>query len=325
MTPSEALHNDVCVSVCAQNKELTRAFNIIEDFVKLYNSNDTVTAYRNKLRLFMRMFSEEGLSTDPCSIGMDNVNYLLSLPISESSKMIYVSILKKFCETMSEPENTALSKMRIKFDIEATNKKTIEYEDYWEIIDRVVQKPAERIALMIGGEFGLRRREICNLKVDSIDGRWLIVRRGKGRKTARLPISDLMMCELSKYLIERGRLVETYGYTGDELIIYYYRKVRPLTYGNLYTWVRKFSIEIGVKTSPHALRSMYITNKFDSGIPPQIVQKLARHKNINDTFKYYRQRDEHLIMAQNVPINRDDPMKNMVEIHTQFAKNKGRL
>ena len=308
--------DDVCVCcVCAS---LFEAYDRVDAFTKQYSSEDTRVGYRNKLRMLLKMFHESGLSVEPDKIGTDEVNKILDMDVLQSTKLIYYTILKRFCIDMSEAKsNHILGKLKLKFDIVRMNVKTIEYEDYLRLL-KSLKRPAERIAIMIGGEFGLRRKEICNLKVEDINGKWLNVVRGKNGKTSRLPISDLMSIELMIYLDERKKLVEKYGYSGNELIIYRHRGVRPLTHSTLYVWIRTFTQRLGFDTSPHALRSMYITNKFDSGVPPQIVQKLARHNDINDTFKYYRSRDDLLFLAQNVAVDRANPIDNAVNMYRRF-------
>jgi integrase len=44
----------------------------------------------------------------------------------------------------------------------------------------------------------------------------------------------------------------------------------------------------------HRLRVGFITGAFDQGIAPDLIQKLVRHKSIDQTHRYLRHKDEHL-------------------------------
>ena len=46
---------------------------------------------------------------------------------------------------------------------------------------------------------------------------------------------------------------------------------------------------VGIHLNPHQLRHWYATNLIKRGVPPQMVQRLMRHKNIRTTFSIYAQ------------------------------------
>jgi len=286
---------------------LTEAFKIVDIFAERYRrrSEGTRRTYQIHMRHMLRCFHKEGLSIDPNTIGEREANTVLDMNVSDSTKKNYITTLKRFCITMSKDrKNDAIYKMDISFDIVVKNRKTLEYDDYNRILD-AVKDPALRIAFVIGGELGLRKSEICNLNTKDIDGDWLTVVRGKGRKTSKLPISDTLMRELDQYFIYREDLVKEYNTDfGGKLIIRAQSRMKTLRPQTLYNHFRRISKEIGAETSPHALRSMYITNKLDSGVPLHITKQLARHEDINMTMKYYRPRDDILMAAQNVEVRR---------------------
>ncbi|MCL2607521.1 MAG: site-specific integrase [Methanomassiliicoccaceae archaeon] len=295
---------------------------LVDEFAEKYRrrSEATVDNYRRKLRYLLRIFRDKGLSADPQTIGEREVNVILDMDLSDNTKMTYTAILKSFCQAMSDKNNrnTNFQSMDLKFDVVIKNRKTLEHEDYLKMLE-LADDPSIRIALVLGAELGLRRREICNLNVRDIDGQWITIVRGKGGKTARLPISDELMRELKEYLDIRKDLVEKYkDDAGGRLVIRDLGKLRKLSPGAFYSHVRKLSKEVGAETSPHSLRSMYITNKLDSGVPIQMAMKLARHNDANMTHRYYRPRDDLMMKAQNVKVNRSDPMENARIMHGGF-------
>ena len=319
--------NGVCAAISCQDDKLKDAFNMVEMFVHKYEcmnkSEETVKKYRGVMKRLLRHFYLNDMSVDPNNIGEKEVHAIINMDVSDNTKVNYLIILKKFTTMMSDKnkKNTSISDMDIKFNVVIKNKKTIEYEDYLYLINKT-KNPALKIAFMLGGELGLRRSEIVNLKIQDIQGKWLTVVRGKGNKTSRLPINDVLADGINEYLKDRNRLIKKYGSEGitDSLIVYESdSRLISLGYTMFYKWMNKETNKMGIKTSPHALRSMYITNKLDSGVPPHITQLLARHKNVETTVRYYRPRDDLLIMAQNVTVDRCDPVQNAKRMYNRFV------
>jgi len=295
---------------------LTEVFKIVDKFVERYQrrSENTTNKYRFTMRRLLSQFCDNGLETDPDKIGEKEVNYILDMRISDNTKLNYVTILKRFCYYMSKDRsNVKIYKMDITYDIVIKNKKTIEYEDYLKLLG-MVDDPNLRMAIILGGELGLRRSEICNLNIEDVNGQWITIVRGKGKKTSRLPMNKILCEELSAYMDYRNTLVGKYNCTSGKLILYEWGGIKELTVAVFYERFKKLCKEIDVEASPHALRSMYITNKLDSGVPLPLMKELARHTNVNMTMKYYRPRDDILMKMQNVSIDRTNPIENAKKI-----------
>jgi len=293
---------------------LEKALMLADEFADKYErgSERTAQAYRNTMKNLLKRLYEAGLCVDPNHIGEREANFILDFSIADTTKQNYIIILKRFCHVMSDKENrnTNLEEMFLKFDLSIKNKKTLEYEDYQKALS-MIKEPCMRIAFVLGSELGLRRSEICKLKVEDIQGDWIMIVRGKGKKTSRLPIGDTLMSELQIYLKKRKHIVNKYfDDAGGALIVKEWGGVRPLTASQFYQYFVRTMKKIGLDTSPHSLRSMYITNKLDSGVPIHMVKKLARHENINMTERYYRPDDNLMRMAQNVKVDRSDPIGN---------------
>jgi site-specific recombinase XerD len=56
---------------------------------------------------------------------------------------------------------------------------------------------------------GIRNTECCALNIGDIDGRYIFVRKGKGRKARAVPIGAHTATAISDYLTERGEVSRT--------------------------------------------------------------------------------------------------------------------
>ena len=348
-TSSETVfyEDDVCVSVCvrpptsisdgttgnlmcapARTCVIEEAYDMVDKFINHYRHRSIRTqgTYFRVLRRLFKLFIANGLSCDPNIIGEDEVNYVLAMNLTDGTKRHYVATLKQYSEIMSDKynPNITIKRMKIRYDINNENRKTIEYEDYLRII-KSAEEPWIRITLMLGGELGLRRRELVNLNVQDVNDGWLTVVKGKGNKTSKVPLSKAMMHELDEWMQYRERIIHSYSKNeaGDALIAIPFKrlnKVIRLPYDSVYRWMKRLTDEAGCTTSPHALRSMYITNRLDSGVPLHITKELARHVDVKLTASYYRPRDNILAMMQEVPVNRADPLKNAELVKADVSK-----
>jgi site-specific recombinase XerD len=53
--------------------------------------------------------------------------------------------------------------------------------------------------------------------------------------------------------------------------------------------LRRAGVRVGLSLNPHQLRHWYATKLVKEGTPPNVVQRLMRHKDIRVTFKVYAQ------------------------------------
>jgi len=129
---------------------------------------------------------------------------------------------------------------------------------------------------------GLRVSEAANLKVKDIDfeGRMLLIRQGKFYKDRIVPVSDVAIAFLKKYL--EGRIEEkespvflgAQGRLGKQAIS---RRFRD--------YLRKFCMyEEGL--SVHSLRHSIATHLLEAGADLRYVQELLGHNSIETTARY---------------------------------------
>jgi integrase/recombinase XerD len=141
---------------------------------------------------------------------------------------------------------------------------------------------------------GLRREELCKLKVKDIHSRRGVPHlrvHGKGSKTRYIPLHPGAQALLNDYLDEARHAADTEGAlfrpvsnnrTG--------RLDNPITPDGVYKLVRRYALGLGLKIGAHALRATAATNALDHDADITKVQEWLGHANIATTRIYDRRR-----------------------------------
>lgn len=145
---------------------------------------------------------------------------------------------------------------------------------------------------------GLRAEELVTLELADVDhdGEQLRVE-GKGRKTRFVPVGELALAALARYL-ERGRpALRAAG--EDPGRIFLSRTGRPLGTGDvrrrLARWERRTGAALGA--SPHSLRHSFATHLLDGGADLRSIQEMLGHASISSTQIYTRVESARLVSA----------------------------
>jgi site-specific recombinase XerD len=142
---------------------------------------------------------------------------------------------------------------------------------------------------------GLRAEELVTLQISDIDhdGEQLRVE-GKGRKTRYLPVGEVAMAAVRRYL-EQGRngLIApgaSPGRVGEEGALFLSRTGKPLGTSDvrrrLRVWAARAQIPGGA--TPHALRHSFATHLLDGGADLRSIQELLGHASVSTTQVYTR-------------------------------------
>ncbi len=132
---------------------------------------------------------------------------------------------------------------------------------------------------------GLRVSELVNLSVNDLDISNASVRCfGKGRKERIIPIGDIAIEALNKYLEKRNNMLK--GYITDYLFINNHGK--KLTRQGFFKILRMIAYNKGIKKefSPHTLRHSFATHLLENDVDLRIIQELLGHENISTTQIY---------------------------------------
>lgn len=148
--------------------------------------------------------------------------------------------------------------------------------------------------LMVMG--GLRSMEVRGLQFGDLDlGQGQVRVRGKGRRERWVPLNDLTLTHLHRYiLMERPSTSTTTIFVGQKGP----HRGDPLSAAGLRSVFRYHRIVSGqVAVRPHRLRHTYATNLAQAGIDPEVLQRLMGHAHFDQTMAYIHLAPEHVRRA----------------------------
>lgn len=121
---------------------------------------------------------------------------------------------------------------------------------------------------------GLRCGEACAVTAASLDGRWLVVDRQMDELTRKVvPVkTTAARVPLPLWLVPHVSALEV-----------------PVNPKAVRKSLSRAGKRVGLDLNPHQLRHWYATTLVNRGTPPNVVQRLMRHKDIRVTFKVYAQ------------------------------------
>ncbi len=149
---------------------------------------------------------------------------------------------------------------------------------------------------------GLRKTEICNLKVGNLKtyrNQAVIDVIGKGRKFRRIPVKTEALCAIQDYLKANGNGVNpehpvfrTLGKHGP----YEERGLTPKAVNCLVRSLAKKAL-ILKRIHPHVIRHTFATTLLDNGNDLRTVQALMGHSHIRTTETYLHSTDDRKVEA----------------------------
>jgi len=156
-----------------------------------------------------------------------------------------------------------------------------------------------RVILMTLYGTGLRREELCRLKVTDVDSQRMVihVRQGKGNKDRDVTLSPRLLEVLRAYW--KWRKPKTYLFPSP-----YRRRVeQPIDSKTVWYAVREAARRAGItkKVSPHLLRHSWATHLLERGTDLKTIQALLGHIDLEATTIYLHLSQRHM-QAVNNPI-----------------------
>jgi len=145
-----------------------------------------------------------------------------------------------------------------------------------------IKNTKHRTLLSLVYSTGMRLQEICNLKIEHIDSKQMIIRivAGKGRKDRIVPLSYAILSELRIYFLQYRPQV--YLFNGSKSG----NKYSPRMAQHI---LSKTLIELGLHGkdySFHTLRHSFATHLYDNGTDLLTIQHLMGHQHISQTILY---------------------------------------
>lgn len=150
------------------------------------------------------------------------------------------------------------------------------------------------VAIHLMSNYGLRREEVCNLKISDFDfERNQMAIFGKGSTNRPIHIKN-QTSDLIRYYLEEREKNFTYGSENDYLLVS--RKGQKLTPNGLSQDFKKIIQETNIekRIHPHALRSFFATLLYEKGEDLLKIQKALRHASLSTTTRYINNQNDTL-------------------------------
>jgi site-specific recombinase XerD len=143
---------------------------------------------------------------------------------------------------------------------------------------------------------GMRRAELCQLKVEDIDSHRMVIhiRQGKGGKDRDVPLSANLLETLRAYW--RWMRPQMYLFPGT---VNNWRADKPITTKNVWAACVEAARRAGItkRVSPHLLRHSFATHLMENGADLLTVQALLGHADLKHTAIYLHLSERHLKAA----------------------------
>jgi site-specific recombinase XerD len=175
-----------------------------------------------------------------------------------------------------------------------------------------------RAILMTLYATGVRRAELCHLKVSDIDSAQMIVhvRQGKGARDRDIPLDPKLLETLKEYW--RWMHPKTYLFPGT---VKNWRADKPITPKVVWEACREAAARAGITkpVRPHTMRHSFATHRLESGCDLVTLQTLLGHVNIRHTTIYLHLSQRHLRSAGNpldtIEVSSPDQIKRSRKLH----------
>jgi len=155
-----------------------------------------------------------------------------------------------------------------------------------------------RTILMTLYSTGLRRAELCRLKVSDIDSKRMMVRviQGKGGIDREVPLSRKLLPTLREYY--RWMRPQTWLFPGT---VNNWRADKPITTKVVWEAVRQAVKRAGIRkhVTPHTLRHCFATHLLESGADLRSIQMMLGHSDLEATTVYLHLSRRHLQATAN--------------------------
>jgi integrase/recombinase XerD len=155
-----------------------------------------------------------------------------------------------------------------------------------------------RAMLMTLYSTGIRRAEMCQLKVSDIDSERMVIhiRNGKGGRDRDVPLSDKLVETLREYW--RWMKPKTWLFPGT---VNHLRADVPITAKMSWEACQQAAERAGItkRVTPHILRHSYATHLLEAGADLRTIQVLLGHAKLEHTSIYLHLSHRHLTSVGN--------------------------
>ncbi len=250
----------------------------IPKYVELYRNDlelknysiNTIKNYVQQVKLFLINFDKK--CTEPAKVSQEVIKGWLLTTKTINSSWHRLSALKLFYKlTIKQP----LKFKNIEYP--RSEKKLPQIIDKKFLLDKIdnIENIKHKTIISLAYSTGLRVSEVCNLKIEDIDSKRMIIhiKNAKGRKDRVVPLSENILKLLRIYYLKYKP--EEYLFNGQKSLKYSTSSCNQI--------VKKY---IGTNYHFHQLRHSNATTLLESGTDLRLIQKLLGHSNVKTTEIY---------------------------------------
>lgn len=250
----------------------------------------TLKNNRVMLQWISRIIEENGFNDNPSTWTESDIREILrAMKISPNSEKIAANIMVKLAHI-----NENKVECRVMTNDERPNAKWISVEELNFAI-KAATNPTVKIILHLGGNYGLRRSEMANLRLSDFHGSYMTVH-GKGHgvdgKIRNVPLleNDPIITDYIEW--RKNAIAHTHSRThtpieSDLLLFYSNSKAHGfMTAHHISTMIKSYFDKMGIDATPHSLRREFITSAYRSGADIVSIMRIVGHKNPQTTEKY---------------------------------------
>jgi integrase/recombinase XerD len=256
-----------------------------EDLVRRNYAESTIRSYLHTIEDFRRYAQKRLDHLGPDDIRRYQVYLREERKLDIGTASNYVAALRFFyVKTLKRPS----MKEDLPYPLGAKHKRRLPTILSQEEVSRLIDSSKNLFhyaMLLTIYSAGLRRSELCRLKVANIDGQRMMLRieRGKGDVDREIPISRKLVETLREYW--RWMRPQTYMFPGT---VDGWRADKPITSKVVWEAVQHAARRAGIekRVSPHTLRHCFATHMLEGGADLRTIQVLMGHKDIEATVRY---------------------------------------
>jgi integrase/recombinase XerD len=144
---------------------------------------------------------------------------------------------------------------------------------------------------------GLRVSELCALRLSDLDlQRGLVRVRGKGGKQRLVPVGEVGLNQVTRYL---GEVRPRQAPAGEQILFFSLRGSGRFTREGFWRMIRRYATGVGIVPlpSPHKLRHSFATHLLRGGADLRAVQAMLGHADLSTTEIYTHVAQDHLRTA----------------------------